>query len=271
MSFIKDPQRGGPTKMIALGAFAVALLFAGTASAAVNFDGIAPVVFDNGDGWESNVDTSAGDTIRARLILDITGDSDVNAVSYDFIGDFIPKVCIQLPNEQTQSINDFPVEIDMVAPKTAGSWDVQFVAYGNDGPETDFNCTNAVDTQNVNDRVIVNVGSVNTAGSTGGGSGVVGNSVLSQLMAQVAELAKVVANMGKPATPPAASGKCAALASKMTGAIQGTTASGNIVLQGYLLSEGANIPALAAGAAFGFYGPQTAAAVSWFKSVNACL
>lgn len=247
-------------------------LFAGpTAFAAVNFDGIAPVVFDTGDGWESNVDTSAGDTIKAKLIVDITGDDDVNAVSYDFIGDFIPKVCIQLPNEQTQSINDFPVEIDMIAPKTAGSWDVQFVAYGNNGPETDFNCTNAVDTQNVNDRIIVNVGGTNTSGSTGGGSGTVGNSVLAQLMAQVSELAKVVANLGKPVTPPAPAGKCAVLAQKMAGGMQGTTASGNIVLQGYLLSEGANIPALAAGAAFGYWGSQTSAAITWFKTSNACL
>ena len=260
-----------PEKMIAVAIIAASFLFAGSASAAVNFDPIAPVVFDSGDGWESNVDTDAGNTVKAKLIIDVTGDSDINAVSYDFVGDFIPKVCIQLPNEQTQSINDFPVEIDMIAPKTAGSWDVQFVAYGNDGPETDFNCTNAVDTQNVNDRIIVNVGNTNTAGSTGGGNGVVGNSVLAQLMAQVSELAKVVANLGKPATPPAASGKCAVLAQKMAGGVAGTTASGNIVLQGYLLSEGANIPALAAGAAFGYWGPQTMAAVSWFKAANQCL
>lgn len=258
------------SKYIALALIAFALPFA--ASAAVNFDPIAPVVFDNGNGWESNVDTNAGDTVKAQLIVDITGDDDMNAVSYDFIGDFIPKVCIQLPQEQTQSVNDFPVEIDMLAPNTAGSWDVQFVAYGNNGPENDFNCTNAVDTQNINDRIIVNIGNTNAGGSTGGGSGTVGNSVLAALMAQVSELAKAVAALAKPATPPAPvpAGKCAVLATKLAGAMQNTTASGNIVLQGYLLSEGAQIPALAAGAAFGFYGPQTSAAVSWFKSVNSC-
>ena len=257
------------------------LLMAGTAFGAVNFDGIAPVVFDAGNGFESNVDTDAGNTINAKLILDITGDDDVNAVSYDFIGDFIPKVCIQLSQEQTQSVNDFPVEIDIVAPNTAGSWDVQFVAYGNNGPENDFNCTNAVDTLNVNDRIIVNIGNTNAGGSTGGGSGTVGNSALAQLSSLVQTLANQVSCYGTggtwsgsacvpKASAPAATGKCAVLATKMAGGMQGSTASGNIVLQGYLLSEGANIPALAAGAAFGYWGPQTQAAVGWFKSVNSC-
>lgn len=254
-----------------LGASAVAMLLPFMASASVNFDNIAPVVFDNGNGWESNVDSSAGDTIKAKLIVDVTGDDDLNAVSYDFIGDFIPKVCIQLSQEQSQSINDFPVEIDMVAPNTPGSWDVQFVAYGNNGPELDFNCTNAVDTQNINDRVIVNVSTSNTGGSTGGGAGTVGNSLLAQLQAQLAALATAVANITKPVTPaPSASGKCAALANKMSGAQYGTRNSANIVLQGYLLGESMQIPALAAGASFGFWGPETNSALMQYKAINAC-
>ena len=246
------------------------LLMAGAASASVDFDNIAPVIFNSGSGWEANVDADAGDTIRAKLILDITADDDVNAVSYDFIGDFIPKVCIQLTQEQTQSVNDFPVEIDMLAPNTAGSWDVQFVAYGNNGPETDFNCTNAVDTLNVNDRIIVNLGDSNTAGSTGGGSGTVGNSVLAQLMAQVQALAAVVANLNKPVTP-APSGKCATVNAKLAGTMDNTYNQANIQLQGYLLSEGMSIPALAAGASFGYKGPQTNAALAQFKAMNQCI
>lgn len=54
------------------------------------------------------------------------------------------------------------------------------------------------------------------------------------------------------------------------GAVMGTTNSSNVALQGFLLSQHASIPALAAGAAFGFYGPQTMAAVSWFQSMHTC-
>lgn len=76
----------------------------------------------------------------------------------------------------------------------------------------------------------------------------------------------------KPATPPAptVSTACANFALKSAGAVLGTTNSANVKLQGFLLSEGASIPALAAGAAFGFYGPQTASAVAWFNGVNHC-
>ena len=249
---------------------ALSFAVATPAKAAVNFDGIAPVIFEAGNGWESNVDVDAGDTIRAKLILDITADDDVNAVSYDFIGDFIPKVCIQLPQEQTQSVNDFPVELDMLAPNTAGSWDVQFAAYGNNGPETDFNCTNSVDTLNVNDRIIVNLGDSNTAGSTGGGSGTVGNSVLASLMSQVKLLADAVAKLSAPTTP-APSGKCAAVSAKLVGTMDNTYNQANVQLQGYLLSEGMSIPALAAGASFGYKGPQTNAALAQFKAMNQCI
>ncbi len=86
------------------------------------------------------------------------------------------------------------------------------------------------------------------------------------------KLATVLAGILKPATPaPTTNAACTTLAVKSAGAIMGTTGQANVKLQGFLLSEGASIPALAAGAAFGYYGNQTAAAVAWFKSVNGCI
>lgn len=252
------------------------LAFAPVAAfAAVSFDPIAPLVFDNGNGWESAVDGSAGASFKARAVINVTNDDDVNAISFDKIGDFVPRVCIQF-DEVTQTVSNLPVDFDMTFPNTIGSHDYVVRLYGVNGAGKDFNCTdsNVVSTLNLNDRIVTNIGNTNSAGNTGGGSGSVGNSALAQLQALVASLAKQVSDLvNKPTTPPAPapSGKCATLATKMSGGMQGTTASGNIVLQGYLLSEGANIPALAAGAAFGYWGQQTQAAINWFKTMNQCI
>ncbi len=77
----------------------------------------------------------------------------------------------------------------------------------------------------------------------------------------------------KPATPttPTASVKCAAVNAKLLGTVDNTYNNANVMLQGYLLSEGMSIPALAAGASFGYKGPQTNAALSQFKSANQCI
>lgn len=75
-----------------------------------------------------------------------------------------------------------------------------------------------------------------------------------------------------PATPAPApvSTACTQLALKSAGSVFGVYNDANVKLQGFLLSEGASIPALKAGASFGFRGPQTEAAVSAFKIVNSC-
>jgi len=259
----------GLVAMIALFALPVG------ASASVNIDSIAPVVFDNGNGWESAIDGSSGDSFRWKVIFDVTSDDDVNAVSFDKIGDYIPKECFQF-DEVTQSISDMYWEGDMTFPTTVGSHDYQVRLYGVNGAGKDFNCSdsNVVDTITLNDRVVTNIGNTNSGGNTGGGSGSVGNSTLAQLLAQVQALQAVVANWGKnpPTTPaPTTNAKCTALANKSVGTVLNGRSSANVVLQGFLLSEGMSIPALAEGASFGFYGPQTQAAVGTYKAMNQCI
>jgi hypothetical protein len=257
-----------------IGSALALLAFAPVAAfASVDFDNVAPVVFDNGNGWESSVDGNAGESFKAKVILDVTSDDDVNAVSFDKVGDFIPQECVQF-DEVQQSVSNLPVEFDMTFPSAFGSHDYVFKVYGVNGAGQDFNCSdsNVVDTVNVTDQIITNIGNSNTSGNTGGGSGTVGNSAIAQLQALVASLAKQVGDLiNKPTTPPAASGKCAALASKTIGAMYGTRNSANIVLQGFLLSEGQSIPALAAGASFGFWGPETNSALMNFKAANQCM
>ena len=96
-----------------------------------------------------------------------------------------------------------------------------------------------------------------------------------QIMALITGLeAKITALTNQPPvgtpTPPAPSGKCAELNVKMMGAQKYGRNQINVQLQGYLLSEGMSIPALAAGASFGFYGDQTQSAINAFKGMHNC-
>lgn len=124
------------------------------------------------------------------------------------------------------------------------------------------------------DNVVVgptNLGIVRVVANGATGSTTVGGTdALSQLSAAIAAL---IAKLSAPPTPPApvVSAKCVALAAHSSGAAYGVKNQNNVMLQGYLLGEGMSIPALAAGASFGFWGPQTQAALSLYKSANGCI
>lgn len=115
-----------------------------------------------------------------------------------------------------------------------------------------------------NDNVIVG----NTVGSavkaTASGSTVVGGSTNLEAL-----IAALIAKIG--AANPAPSSSCTTLNLKMVGTSAGVYSPANVQLQGYLLSEGESIPALTAGASFGFFGTQTQGAVSHFRVVHGCM
>lgn len=71
---------------------------------------------------------------------------------------------------------------------------------------------------------------------------------------------------------PAPSSKCAILTTKLAGTVDNAYSAANKVLQGFLISEGFDykMPALSAGASFGYKGDQTRSAVEAFKTANSC-
>src|SRR3990167_6737906 len=261
---------------------AIALLFGGisVANASVDFDPIAPVVFDNGNGWESSVDGNAGNAFKTRVVFDVTADSDVNSVSFDKIGDFVGLECFQF-NEVTQTVSNFPVEFNQKFPTPVGAHDYIYTLYGVDGAGQDFNCTeaNAVDSVTVTDQVITNIGSTNTSSSTGGGSGESGASTLgasfeatiASLKAMIADLVKQIAELKNPPAP-LQGAVCSQLAQY---SYLSVGASGPAVgaLQVLLMNNGGSIPAISSGKATygGLYGPQTSAALWQVKTMNRCI
>lgn len=138
-------------------------------------------------------------------------------------------------------------------------------------------CTSSVGGSHVN-LGAYNGGTVVNVLPTSGGSTTTGTTstspwqaAINALTAQIAAIAKLVTPASGSTTPaPTTNTKCAVLAQKMVGAAYGTRNSANIVLQGYLLSESEQIPALAAGSSFGLWLNQTQDAVNHFKSVNSC-
>lgn len=271
-------------------ALSMLLGVAATASASVDFDPIAPVVFDNGNGWESSIDGSAGNTFRTRVVFDVTSDSDVNAVSYDRVGDFVGLECVQF-NEVTQTVSNFAVEFDQRFPTPVGQHDFVYKLYGVDGAGQDFNCTSAneVDSITSYDQITTNLGSSNTSGNSGGGNSTGNtNSEINQLTNLVANLASQVSCFvsggtwtgssctPKPVTPPAPVGNsaCTEYAALSAGLYQGSdTRQGGRVgqLQSFLMYKGFNIPLLSSNQApYGYYGSQTNSAAIQFVAANHC-
>lgn len=108
---------------------------------------------------------------------------------------------------------------------------------------------------------------------TSGGSGSGSSPSNADLQALIAALTAQIQALQHPATPAPtpASTLCSQLANAMTGAQMGVYNNANQALQGFLLYQHMSIPALAAGASFGFFGQQTSAALSSFRSQNGCI
>jgi hypothetical protein len=231
----------------------VLFMFASFASAA----SVTNVEYSNGD---VTVQGKAGESVSGKVRIVVPANEEVEFVQFDVISDNLAPVCVEVSRlqEGTHFVN---IPGDVKFPPNTGTYDLQVKTSGIFGGLAAIDCNNNVTaTQSFNNSVRT-VGSSSTSSNVGS---------TSWMQSQIDALKALIEQLTKP-TVPVASTKCSALASKMAGAVYGTRSSANIVLQGYLLSEGASIPALAAGAAFGFYGDQTMAAVSVFKAQNSCI
>lgn len=255
-----------------IAATAVMLLSPIAAFASVNFDTLNGVTF-NGKSSLAGVDAvQPGASIDVRALINSTGGTDFNSMSIDWIGDFLPPVCVSFP-EQTQT-GAFFESISANAPSSAGIWDAQLKIYGVNGIGQDFNCnpSNVVDTYNANGRVAVadDTTLVSNNNNTGSSAQVGSNA---WFQAQIAALSAAIAALAHPVTPPTPpaptkSAACVEFANDLAGATPGAKTQGNVVLQGFLLSKGMSIAPLTngSGTPFGFYGPITTQAVGVYQS-----
>lgn len=256
-------------KLLKIGVLGLVLGFALTASTAL---AAANLTFLTLDG-SSNATVEEEGIVEAKVTFDVTSSTDVESMSWELVDSGLPKTCVNTVDRLANGTFTSSFDIDTTG-ASEGTWDVRINAYGDDGADASNLCETAdqVDTQLFTDRLTVtdevndNQGSGNDSG-TGTGSG------SSKVPAWFKAFFDKYFGSGTGTTPtpaPTVSAVCTAYAQANVGTMPNTYSQANTRLQGFLLSQNASIPALAAGASFGFYGPQTSAAVAWFNSINHC-
>lgn len=236
------------------------LLSASAASAAVNLTHLTV------DG-KTNTTVQEGDVVDARVTFNITASTDAESFSWELIGSGLPQQC---PQDIDDHITDgtftatFPID---TTGASEGTWDVLIRVYGDNGPDVSNLCetTDQVDSMTFSDRITVSDDVDDNQGGNNTGGEDDEDAMPSWLAALLAKLF--------PPTPPAptTNAKCTAVNAKLIGTMDFTYNQANVQLQGFLLSEGMSIPALAAGASFGYKGPQTNAALAQFKAMHQCI
>ncbi len=263
--------------ILATAAFAVlpTMAFASTSITNLTFDGAPNII--NGTAGQSN---------DALLTVSLSNNNDsVDSVSYEFPGTSLPFQCVAVNPADIQA-GQYSIDLNntdgsnpgFILPMNAGLWPVKVKTYGAHWPAVDTNCSGTPnDTKTFNSVVSVNnVTNVVTSNSNSTGVST-SNSTESALQTLVNSLTAEVNALLHPTTTPAivttssTSGTCAQLAGAMIGTQMGVYNNANQVLQGFLLFQHESIPALAAGASFGYFGPQTQAALTSFKAQYGCM
>lgn len=243
-------------KVITLGAVLAFSLLASTASAAT----ISDAIFSNGD---TTIDAQGNSTVSGTFTLQVGANEVCEVVRTQATPE--PFTDTQVGGTlgyQQGTYTNVPFSV-RVSPNTGTYYPTVQCAGIWGGNHSIDGADNVVATGNLGTiRVTAN----GSSSSTGVGS----TDPLSSLTAMIAAL---VAKLTASTTPtaPVVSASCAAYAQANVGTMFGVKNDANVRLQGFLLSQGMSIPALAAGAAFGFDGQQTEAARATFVNANHCI
>lgn len=232
------------------------LLVAVPAFAASN---ISNIKFDNGQVQTS---CTAGQVVNVTFRVIVPAGEVAELGQVDVIGDTLaPALPTSLGGELGLQEGAHDVTASVTCPQNTGYYNVEYRTAGIFLGQRAIAITDGVVSVNSFGNAL-RVVDTNTGSTVGGSDNT--PSWLAALMAAIANLA--------PKTPPTptTSASCTAYAAANAGTMMNVKNDANVRLQGFLLSQGASIPALAAGASFGFFGPQTQSAVSWFQAANHC-
>ncbi len=242
---------------------------------------VTNVLFDNGAG---NVGVNGGEQVTMHAFVTSATNENVQSVFVKFpgAGGLAQQgqcYTVNPPKLGESPVNGWDVSVPVTAPQYEGSWPVVVAIHGinGNGDATDSQCTESAVTTSpqFDNRVIVSGNlSTGTLTTNSGGTGTSGGGVTGSLSALIAQLGALIASLSShpTTTPPTTntSTACTQLNTLLAQASAGTRSTANSKLQGFLLFQGESIPALAAGASFGFFGTQTQNAVSMFELQNSC-
>lgn len=214
------------------------------------------VQFNNGD---VTISGQGGSTVQATFHVIVHANQVVEYIQTDVTGDNLAPVDTSVGGELGLQEGTHDVTLSIKLPPNTGTYSLNVKGAGIFGGVRSISGDdNVVGTASFSSSLrVVADSSDSTTGSS--------------MPAWFSAWLKAMGFGNTPTPTPAPSTKCTELNTKLVGTVDNTYNDANIRLQGYLLSEGASIPALAAGASFGYKGPQTRAAVSWFQTMNHCL
>lgn len=222
------------------------------------------VEFSNG---QTTIEGTGGNTITANFRVVVPANEVVEQVQTDVIGDGLSPVCTSVGGTLGLEQGTHNVSLQVKLPPNTGTYNLDIQGSGIFGAFRADDCIDDVVGSASFGSALRVVGSSSGSGSSSGtGSGAFGFNSFADFVTAL----KAALNIGTAPTPPVVSEVCKAFAQANAGTMPNTTSAANVALQGFLLSQHISIPALAAGASFGFYGNQTTAAVGQFQAVNHC-
>lgn len=249
-------------KKVIIGAI-VALALPLVAGAATD---VKNITFDG----SPNVTGSRGEFVTSRLSVELTGDSDVESVSYDYIGDDLDRECVDVRDQIQSGWRTF--DLDLNLPQDTGTWDIVVKTYGVDGAGTNQDCQDgSTDSMTFFDRITVTSGG--NSGNNGGGTGGTNDDDMPAWFASFFEKLLAILKPAPTPTPvptPAPYCEVQAMASGLyIGATDATTGGRVTPLQMWLISHGFTIaPIQYGGASYGYYGQSSSAA--YLQALQAC-
>lgn len=257
------------SKLVAILGAAAMLVFPAMTFASSN---ISNIKFDNG---QTSFSCTAGQSVNVTFRVVVPAGEVAEIGQTDVISDSLaPSLPFQLGGDLGLQEGPNDVNTSVTCPQNTGYYTVELRTAGIFGGLKAIAITDGVTSLGSFSNALRVVASGST---TGGGST---PSQLDVLLAQIQSLTAQLGCMSTggtwannacvPKPAPTASTACTQYAQANAGTQPNVYSDANVRLQGFLLSQGASIPALKAGASFGFYGNQTTAAVGWFNSLNHC-
>ena len=217
---------------------------------------------------QTTVEGTGGSTVTATFRVIVGANEVVEYIQTDVVGDSLAPVCTSIGGELGLQQGTHDVSLPIKLPQNTGTHTLEVQGSGIYGGFRADDCVGDV-VGSASFGSALRVVSSSSTSSNSNTSSSWTNMSFEQLIAALV-LALKNAGIGSPPPAPVVSAKCAMLNEKMIGTQYGVRNNANVMLQGFLLSEGQSIPALTQGAAFGFYGSQTASALASFRAINGC-
>jgi hypothetical protein len=231
------------------------------------------VHFQNGD---VTISGTGGQTVQATFQVNIPTNQVVEYIQTQVTSPVVlAPVCTAVGGELGLQEGTQNVTINVQLPPNTNTYDLSVKTAGIYGGIRSVDCN---DNQNGSAtfsnalRVVADASASTVNGNSTAPAPAPWEAAINALAAQLANLANIVAHppVAPTAPAPTITAVCQAYNAANSGTVANVYNSSNVALQGFLLSQHMSIPALAAGASFGFYGNQTTSAVGVFNSINHC-